>query len=262
MTQENISTYLDYCHQLANAADKISMPNFIEQKNLGIEKKSDGSFVTHADKQIEDLLSTMINKKFPTHGFFGEESAQKNSQANFKWIIDPIDGTHGFMKGMPIWATLIALEHNQQIITSMISAPALGSRWWASQNNGAYKSFKDQVSKIEVSKIDQISESQILFTGTKECLKKWPNFQKILDSAWRERGVGDFWGHCLVAEGAAESMIDPIVNIWDVAALYLLVSEAGGEMTDDSGFQSYSSGHAISSNKAIHPKIVETLSSQ
>ena len=122
--------------------------------------------------------------------------------------------------------------------TSMISAPALGSRWWASQNNGAYKSFKDQVSKIEVSKIDQISESQVLFTGTKECLKKWPNFQKILDSAWRERGVGDFWGHCLVAEGAAESLIDPIVNIWDVAALYLLVSEAGGEMTDDSGFQS------------------------
>lgn len=262
MNIENLSLYLDFCHQLANAADKISMPNFIEQKNLEIEKKTDGSFVTKADKQIEDLLSSMINNKFPSHGFFGEESSQKNTESNFKWIIDPIDGTHGFMRGMPIWATLIALEYNQKIITSMISAPALGSRWWASINNGSYKSFKDQISKIEVSKINKISESQVLFTGIKECLNKWPEFQIILDTAWRERGVGDFWGHCLVAEGVAESMIDPIVNIWDVAALYLLVTEAGGVMTDNAGLQSYSSGHAISSNKAIHPEIIATLSNQ
>ena len=259
MNTENSIKYLDFCHQLANAADKISMPSFIGQKNLTIEKKSDGSFVTQADKQIEEHLSGMINSKFPSHGFFGEETAHKNAESDFKWIIDPIDGTHGFMRGMPIWATLIALEYNQQIITSMISAPALGSRWWAAKNHGAFKSFKEQISKIEVSTISQISESHILFTGIKECLKKWPKFQIILNQAWRERGLGDFWGHCLVAEGVAESMIDPIVNIWDVAALHLLVSEAGGTMTNESGIKSYTSGHAISSNKSIHSKIIATL---
>ena len=262
LTKKDFRDYLTFLKEITAISDKISMDYFYKQTDMNISVKNDGSFVTEADKQIEDHLRNSIFDKFPDHSILGEEQGETISSNNdYRWIIDPIDGTHGFMRGLPIWATLIALEHSGEIIVSMISAPALNSKWWAGIGHGSYKSLNGEEFRINTSNINSLKDSQMLYTGIKECGEKWSGFDKILDSVWRERGVGDFWGHCLIAEGASEIMLDPIVNIWDVASLYLLVREANGIMSDEKGDLKYSSGHAISSNKHIHEEVINLINS-
>ena len=262
LSENDFIAYLNFLKDLSEIADKISMDFFYKQATLNTSVKNDGSFVTEADKKIESYLRNTISEKFPTHSILGEEEGETIAQdKGFRWIIDPIDGTHGFMRGLPIWATLIALEHNGTVIMSIVSAPALSTRWWAGIGHGSHKSFNNTEQKIRVSNINSLSEAQVLYTGINECSEKWNGFKKLLNSVWRERGVGDFWGHCLVAEGASEIMLDPIVNIWDVATLYLIVHEAGGVMTDASGNHEYTSGHAISSNNQMHKKLLESINS-
>ncbi len=247
--------------ELADAADVISMDFFRRQSELAVEQKGDGSFVTVADKAVEAELRRILNSEFPQHSVHGEEEGLiSGSDGNYSWIIDPIDGTHGFMRGMPIWATLIAFIDKERVIGSMVSAPALATRWWAGEKTGAYKSFSGGNSEtISVSAIDSVADAQLLYTGYFTSKNRWPGFSNLLNSAWRERGVGDFWGHCLVAEGVADGMLDPIVNVWDVAALDLLVREAGGLMTNSQGSPTYADGHVVSSNGIIHQHILTQL---
>ena len=247
--------------ELADAADAISIDFFHRQNELTIEQKSDGSFVTTADKAVETKLREILKSEFPQHSVHGEEEGLvSGGDGRYSWIIDPIDGTHGFMRGMPIWATLIAFVDREKVIGSMVSAPALATRWWAGEGTGAYKSFSGGDSElIKVSAIDTIAETQLLYTGYSASKNRWQGFSNLLDSAWRERGVGDFWGHCLVAEGVADGMLDPIVSVWDVAALDLLVREAGGAMTNSQGSPTYADGHVISSNGIVHQRILTEL---
>ena len=247
--------------ELADAADLIAMDFFHRQNELAVEQKGDGSFVTAADKAVEAELRRVLKSEFPEHSVHGEEEGLiSGSDGTYSWIIDPIDGTHGFMRGMPIWATLIAFIDKEKVIGSMVSAPALATRWWAGEKTGAYKSFSGGNSEsISVSAIDSIAEAQLLYTGYFASKKRWPGFSNLLDSTWRERGIGDFWGHCLVAEGVADGMLDPIVSVWDVAALDLLVREAGGVMTNSQGSPTYADGHAVSSNGIIHQDILTQL---
>lgn len=247
--------------ELADAADVIAMDFFRRQSELAVEQKGDGSFVTAADKAVEAELRRILKSEFPQHSVHGEEEGLITGvDRTYSWIIDPIDGTHGFMRGMPIWATLIAFTDKERVIGSMVSAPALATRWWAGEKTGAYKSFSGGNSQpISVSTIGSIEESQLLYTGYFACKKQWTGFSNLLNSAWRERGVGDFWGHCLVAEGVADGMLDPIVSVWDVAALDLLVKEAGGVMTNSQGSPTYTDGHVISSNGIVHQHILSQL---
>ena len=246
---------------LADAADEISMNFFHRQNELTAEQKHDGSFVTEADKAVESELRRMLKSEFPDHSVHGEEEGLISGEEDtYSWIIDPIDGTHGFMRGMPIWATLIALSVEGEVIGSIISAPALATRWWAGKATGAHKSFCGENPEIiSTSNRAAISDAQLLYTGSVACRSRWAGFDNLINSAWRERGVGDFWGHCLVAEGVAEVMLDPIVSIWDVAALDLLVREAGGMMTNSSGNPTFADGHVISSNGIVHQAALAQL---
>ena len=260
MNQTQYNDFLNFMVEMANKADEISMKYFKEQQFLDVSVKDDGSFVTKADQEIERELRIMIAGRFKGHSILGEEEGGPISDTDgYRWIIDPIDGTHGFMTGLPIWATLIALEYKGNIQVCMISSPALSSRWWAGDKFGAYKYFAGESFRISVSTVDQIDKAQLLYTGVTSCESRWHRFPELLTQVWRERGVGDFWGHCLVAEGAAEIMLDPIVNVWDVAALHLLVVESGGVMTDDAGMSSYAAGYAISSNKELHQTLLSVL---
>jgi len=257
-----LKEYWEFSKKLADIADRISISFFEKQQDLEIRTKNDGSFVTKADKQIESQLREQIKIHYPDHGIIGEESGEDQSDSSlYTWIIDPIDGTHGFMRGLPIWATLIALRYDKEIIVSFVSAPALNCRWWAILNNGAFKFANNKTMEISVSTISNLVTAQLLYTGVKESTQKWSGFENILKNVWRERGLGDFWGHCLVAEGAAEIMIDPIANIWDLAALNLIVHESGGIMSNERGTRSFDSGHAISSNKLLHQEIINLLQS-
>lgn len=260
--KKQFDDYLDFTKRLADIADEISMSFFNQQQSLQVSIKSDGSFVTKADKEIERRLRYAINQQFPNHGVLGEEDGEQLKDESHRWIIDPIDGTHGFMRGFPVWATLIGLEYEGNIVVSMISAPALGARWWAGLGFGAYKSLLGNVSAIKVSNVDNLEDSQVLYTGLRECREKWTGFEELVSMVWRERGVGDFWGHCLVAEGASEIMLDPIVNLWDVAALYLLVTEAGGIMSDEKGRDTFRKGNAISSNQKVHDELMTLIHPQ
>ena len=248
--------------ELADAADAISIDFFHRQNELTIEQKSDGSFVTTADKAVEAELRRILKSEFPQHSVHGEEEGLiSGDDGRYSWIIDPIDGTHGFMRGMPIWATLIAFVDGEKVIGSMVSAPALATRWWAGVETGAYQRFSGGDSKlINVSVVYTIAELQLLYTGYSASTSRWPGFSNLLYSTWRERGVGDFWGHCLVAEGVADGMLDPIVSVWDVAALDLLVREAGGTMTNSQGSPTYADGHVVSSNGIVHQRMLTELS--
>ena len=260
MNQTQYDDFLNFMVEMTDKADEISMIYFKEQQLLNVSVKDDGSFVTRADQEIERELRIMIEGRFRGHSILGEEEGGPISDTDgYRWIIDPIDGTHGFMTGLPIWATLIALEYKGNIQVCMISAPALSSRWWAGDKFGAYKYFAGESFRISVSSIDQIDKAQLVYTGVTSCENRWYRFQELLTQVWRERGVGDFWGHCLGAEGASEIMLDPIGSIWDGAALFLLVHEAGGKMTDELGNEIYTAGHAVSSNGLIHGEVIEFL---
>ena len=260
MNRRQYEQFLNFMFDMSDKADQISMKYFEEQQSLEISVKNDGSFVTKADHEIERELRLMIEETYPTHSILGEEEGETFSDYDYRWIIDPIDGTHGFMTGLPIWATLIALEYKREILVCLISAPALCSRWWAGSGFGAYKHFNDKTLSISVSDVDSVDKSQMVYTSVLACEEKWQGFGNLLSQVWRERGVGDFWGHCLVAEGSAEVMLDPIVNVWDVAALHLLISESGGLMTDIDGHSTYTAGYAITSNRNVHQAILSFIS--
>tara|TARA_B100000700_G_scaffold324529_1_gene430900 strand:- start:5385 stop:6182 length:798 start_codon:yes stop_codon:yes gene_type:complete len=262
LTDLNTDNLLSFCLELADEADQIAM-NFFTQNNIAIDTKKDGSLVTAADKAIEDHLRSRIAKKMPNASVLGEEAGFTKNQSDVRWIIDPIDGTHGFIRGLPIWATLIAVEKDGVITAGIVSAPALGKRWWASRGAGAYRcdllSNERNVIKITVSNIKDITNSQILYGSYSLTLNKWPVADILLRSAWRTRGFGDFWGHCLVAEGAAEVMLEGEISPWDIAAVSIIVEEAGGLLTDDTGATVITSGHCISTNKLIHQSILASL---
>ena len=262
MTDLDTEDFLSFCLELADESDQIAM-NFFNQNNITTEQKSDGSLVTVADKTIEEHLRNRIAEKMPLASVLGEEAGFVQNESDVRWIIDPIDGTHGFIRGLPIWATLIALERNGIITDGVISAPALGTRWWASKGKGAYRcdlsSHERDEMRISVSNIKDITNAQILYGSYSLTLNKWPNVDILLRSAWRTRGFGDFWGHCLVAEGSAEVMLEGEISPWDIAAVSIIIEESGGLLTDDSGNAVITAGHCISTNGLIHQTILNFL---
>ena len=189
-----------------------------------------------------------------------------------RWILDPIDGTHSYARGIPIWATLIACERDGTLEVGVASAPALGTRWWAGRGLGAYRSALParghSGARIAVSSVARVEEAQVLYGSHRLALARWPSapaggaaggFAALLASAWRTRGYGDFWGHCLVAEGAAEVMLEGEIAPWDIAALQVIVEEAGGRLTDAWGARTIDAGHSVTSNGALHDDVLRVL---
>lgn len=244
-----------------DAADEIALGHF--RRGVTISRKPDRTFVTEADTAIERLVRVRIAAAYPDHGVIGEELGSDASDANVRWYVDPIDGTHNYMRGVPLFATLLAVERDGELQAAIVSAPALGSRWFGWRGGGAWAVDRGEASprRIEVSRIDRIDEAQVLYAGTVdvEASGRAPGFRRLLGEAWRERGFGDFWGYSLVAEGAAEAMVEVDLSPWDYAAPMLLVEEAGGRVTDFDGRRSVDGTTFLATNGIIHETIRASL---
>jgi len=261
MNTDDTASLLQFALDLADEADEISMRYY--RGELGTEQKRDGSLVTLADKEVEAHLRARIEARFPDHAILGEEEGLTREGASARWILDPIDGTHGFARDLPVWATLIALEREGTVELGVASAPALGTRWWAGRGLGAYRAELPAQghagTRIHVSNVATIEEAQLLYGSYTLTLDSWPGTDALFRRAWRTRGLGDFWGHCLVADGSAEAMLEGIISQWDIAALIVIVEEAGGRLTDNEGVATIDAGHCITTNGALHEAVLQAV---
>ena len=261
MTEPDTASLLQFALDLADEADEISMRYY--RGELGTEHKLDGSLVTLADKEVEAHLRARIGERFPDHSILGEEQGLTEAGGSARWVLDPIDGTHGFARALPIWATLIALERDGVFEIGVASAPALGTRWWAGRGLGAYRADLPARghagTRIHVSDVATIEKSQLLYGSYELTLDSWPGTDALFRRAWRTRGLGDFWGHCLVADGSAEAMLEGSISPWDIAGLLVIVEEAGGRLTDNAGTATIDAGHCITTNGALHDAVLRAL---
>ena len=241
--------------RLAEIADAISLP-FFEQRSFNLSWKANRTEVTEADRQTEAAISTEVVSCRPGDGLFGEEhGVVGNADSDWSWVIDPIDGTSNFVRGIPVWATLIALTHSQHgAVVGVVSAPALGRRWWAAKGLGAFADGRP----CQVSTVSELGEAQVCVTFS----KGWDDagltdkLVVLQQNAYRARGFGDFWQHMLVAEGAIDLAIDAIgLEPYDLAAVMVVVEEAGGTFTDRHGERTYLHDSAVSSNGLLHHHI-------
>lgn len=239
--------------QLADAADAITL-RYFQSTTLAVRTKVDMTPVSEADEAAERAIREILARERPGDGIVGEEYGSSGEHAR-RWILDPIDGTKNYVRGIPVYATLIALADGDRIAAGVVSAPALGRRWWAARGEGAFCNGR----RIEVSKIGTLAEAQLAYSSVAE----WDPYGtadrllKLIRSCGRARGFGDFWMHMLVAEGAVDAAIEPIVAAWDVAPIQLIVEEAGGVFTDLRGRARYDGGSALSTNGLLHDAVLE-----
>ena len=266
MSDPTTRDLLSFALELADAADAVTLPAF--RGGAPVRRKPDGSLVTAADEAAERELRIRIGRSFPGHAVLGEEEGLGGApDAPARWILDPIDGTHSFARGVPVWGTLIACERRGVVEVGVASAPALGARWWAGRGLGAYRSRSLEGrgaarggERIHVSAVDRIEDAHIVFGSYRLMARTWGGRAALLlEASWRQRGYGDCWGHLLVAEGSAELMLDPAVAAWDIAALGPILEEAGGHLTDVDGRADLGIPHAISSNGALHGPALRVL---
>jgi histidinol-phosphatase len=256
---DDLQRELDLALELADLADAFTLPRF-ERRDFTLGWKDDRTEVTEADRGTESLLAERILAARPSHALFGEEHGiQGAGGSEWCWVIDPIDGTASFVRGIPVWATLIALAHREHgAVVGVVSAPALGRRWWGAHGLGSFAGGR----RCQVSDIADLSEAQVCVTFSPgwEDLGLIQQLVKLLSSARRARGFGDFWQHCLVAEGAVDVAIDAVgLKPYDLAAVKVIVEEAGGTFTDRNGVATHAHDTAISSNGLLHAAVLETL---
>jgi histidinol-phosphatase len=233
--------------ELADAADAISSRSF--RTGLAVETKSDLTPVTDADRAVELELRRLLAEARPDDAILGEEQGETAGAGARRWVLDPIDGTRNFTRGIPVWGTLIALEEAGEVQVGVVSAPALGRRWWAERGGGAFANGEH----MRVSRVDRIEDAIFSFAFDQR-------LTEIGSRAWHVRGFGDFWAHMLVAEGAVDAAVDEFgVSMWDLAAVQVIVEEAGGRSSDVAGDRRLDAGTAVTSNGLLHARILEAL---
>jgi histidinol-phosphatase len=247
---------------VADAADAFTLPHF-DARDFTVDWKQNATEVTEIDRNAESLIVAALLNSRPDHGVFGEEHGLAGMpESDWRWVIDPIDGTSGFVRGIPVWATLIALTHQGNPVLGVVSAPALGFRWWGGVGLGAHVSTRGTTRPMSVSAVADLTEAQVSIThnhGWDE-LGLTPKLVTLQQQARRSRGMGDFWQHMLVAEGAMDVAIDAVgVAAYDLAALQPIVEAAGGVLTDRLGERTHEHDTAISSNGVLHDEIIEAL---
>jgi histidinol-phosphatase len=247
--------------ELVDLADEITLDRF-GAADLVVETKPDMTPVTEADKAVERAVRERIASERPGDIVVGEEYGADPGDGDRRWIIDPIDGTKGYVRRLPVWGTLLALEVAGELTVGAVSAPALGRRWWAARGLGAHvrSSVDGEDRRLHVSGVQELGDAQLCFGGFEE----WDEMgraEALLElgrACWRTRGFGDFWGYMIVAEGGAEIMLDPIVSIWDLAAPFVIVEEAGGRFTDLAGARTLG-GDALATNGHVHEATLEIV---
>jgi histidinol-phosphatase len=245
---------LDLALELVDAADAITLSRF-RAADLVVETKPDLTPVSEADRAVEQGLRERLAVMRPRDAVVGEEYGDAGVDGSRRWIVDPIDGTKGYVRGMPVWATLLALEQDGEMAVGVVSAPALGRRWWATRGSGAFtREAGAEPRRLRVSAVRELADAQMCFGGFEEFRQtgRLDALLALAERCWRTRGYGDFWQYMLVAEGAAEIALDPTVSIWDVAAPLVIVQEAGGRFTDLAGTPTAAGGNGIATNGLLH----------
>jgi histidinol-phosphatase len=272
-------------------ADAITLDRY-QAQDLVVTNKPDNTPVTDADRAVETAIREALATHRKADGLVGEEFGSDKGSSGRYWVIDPIDGTKNFMRGVPTWATLIALVQvdsagNEEVVVGIASAPALARRWAAAKGHGATVRFNSGASdisfgdtsgddfaydstvdfnvavnnekKISVSKVSQLTDASISYSDFVGWGDRLEPFQKMLANAWRTRGIGDFWSHMLVAEGAVDVAIEPSLAVWDMAALDIIVREAGGTFTNTAGQAGPFGGSGVSTNGLLHNAVINGL---
>jgi histidinol-phosphatase len=246
-----VSDDLKLALELADLADAITLERFLAD-DLVVETKPDLTPVTEADRAVEQAIREHVQRARPGDAIVGEEFGS-TAGAGRRWIVDPIDGTKNYVRGVPVWATLIALQDE----VAVVSAPALHRRWWAVRGSGAFANGHP----MHVSAVARLADAQLSFAGLEdwEALGRLDPLLELGRRCWRTRGFGDFWGYMLVAEGAVEIACDPVVSVWDLAAPQLIVEEAGGRFTDLGGEPRSDGGSGIATNGLLHGVALEIV---
>ena len=251
---------LNLAIELADIADAISLARY-QALDLVIETKPDLTPVTDADKAVESAIRSELARRRPRDLIVGEEFGRPNLDGdNYYWVIDPIDGTKNYLRGVPAWATLIGLVNPaNEVVAGVVSAPALGRRWQAALGSGAFVKFNNESKKISVSKVAKLSDASLAYSDLVGWGDKRQAFIDLQERVWRTRGHGDFWAHMLVAEGAVDISVEPALALWDMAALDIIVREAGGRFTNLDGKDGSHGGNALSTNGALHDYVIQSL---
>ena len=240
---------LAFAFRLADAADAITSARF-RASDLRVETKPDLSPVSEADRAAEEAIRSLVAASGRGEGVLGEEFGDDGGDA--KWIVDPIDGTTNFVRGVPVWATLLALQRDDAVDLALVSAPALGRRWWALRGGGAFAAGE----RCAVSGVTRLEDAAVSTTSARRMPDGW---RTIVQRAWSNRGLGDFWQHCLVAEGALEIACDSVMEVWDYVSVKLLVEEAGGRATTYDGGKPGAKQSFVTSNGLLHDEAVALL---
>jgi len=251
---------LRLAHVLADTADSLTMSRFRAQ-DLVVETKPDLTPVSDADKRVEEAIRSTLARARPRDAVHGEEMPDTGHGPR-RWVLDPIDGTKNFVRGVPVWATLIALMDGDEVGAGLVSAPALGRRWWAASGSGAYmgKSLTS-ASRMQVSRVDQLADASLSYSS----LSGWRDlgreeaFLGLTRDVWRTRAFGDFWSYMLVAEGAVDLAAEPQVALHDLAAPAIVVTEAGGRFTSLDGTAGPAGGTAVATNGLLHDEVLQRL---
>lgn len=257
-----IDSDLSVALTLADKADAITLSRF-GALDLRIDTKPDLTPVTDADRAVEEQLRQVLTSERPDDAVLGEEYGGTAVFEGRQWVIDPIDGTKNFVRGVPVWASLIALLDDGVPVIGVVSAPALNRRWWAGSGLGAFTGFGDGAPRtISVSGVADLGSASLSFSSLSGWadLGRREHFLGLTDSVWRVRAYGDFFSYCLVAEGAVDIAAEPEVKLWDLAPLDLLVREAGGVFTNIDGRPGPHGGNAVASNGLLHNEVLGRLS--
>jgi histidinol-phosphatase len=254
----DLLAWLELAHAACDAAEAIALAHF--RRDLVVERKPDRTFVTAADREIERAIRARIQAAWPDHGLVGEEYDDQAGDARIRWIIDPIDATHNFMRGVPLFGTLLAAQVDGEVQLGILSMPALRGRWWAARGLGAWARDLDGERRLSVSRVSDMADAQLLHSTREQADPAlMPGLEATLAAAWRDRGFGDLWGYALVAEGAAEAMFETHLSVWDVAAPQVIVEEAGGRATDLAGARRLGGPSFVVSNGLLHDELLRRL---
>jgi histidinol-phosphatase len=258
-----VATYDDdlrLAHVLADAVERVTMSRF-RAEDLVVESKPDLSLVSDADKSAEELVRAQLKRTRPRDAVEGEEF-ETTGHGPRRWVIDPIDGTHNFVRGVPAWATLISLVDNETAVLGLVAAPALGRRWWAALGSGAWSGRSLAAAKrIHVSQVSRIEDASLSYSSVTSwrALDRQEEFLTLAEDCWRSRAFGDFWSYMLVAEGAVDIAAEPELAVYDMAALVPIVTEAGGRFTSLAGKDGPWGGNAVATNGLLHDEVLARL---
>ncbi|MEN3357256.1 MAG: histidinol-phosphatase [Mycobacteriales bacterium] len=240
--------------QLADLADQVTMARF-QASDLVVETKPDLTPVSDADRAVEREVRAVLAERRPDDAVLGEEFGAAAGGGSRRWVLDPIDGTENYVRGVPVWATLIALMDGDSVVAGAVSAPALGRRWWAARGEGAWGSvLGGEPRRLRVSGVGTMADASLAYSSLDGWVARGRlgGLLALMERVWRTRGYGDFYIYTLLAEGAVDIAVEPEVSLWDLAPLALLVTEDGGRFTDLAGGPGPGGGSAVASNGRLH----------